>query len=425
MTTSSIRQIIFGVAATVVAALAVAQAADNAAPSKPAQRPPITVSDRAKAIHAAATLVDGHNDLPWKIREQGLPSFEKLDIAQPQPHMHTDIPRLRAGGVKVQFWSVYVPSGTRHEGKALATTLEQIALVKDMVKHYPETFELVGSVDDIERACRGGKIASLMGVEGGHSIENSLAVLRQLYEQGARYMTLTHSDTLDWADSATDEERNGGITAFGEEVIREMNRLGMFVDISHVSVPTMRQAIKLSRAPVIFSHSSARAIADHPRNVPDDVLKMTAENGGVVMVNFYSGFVVPSAAERSKRAIPILRELKSKFGNDTEKIRAEMRHWAQQNPIDPGSIHVVVDHIDHIAKTAGIDHVGLGSDYDGIDAVPAELEDVSTYPKITQCLLDRGYNEADIHKILGGNLLRAMRQMESAARTIRQEKAAK
>ncbi|HEV3137721.1 MAG TPA: membrane dipeptidase, partial [Pirellulales bacterium] len=233
----------------------------------------IVVTDNARRIHAAATLVDGHNDLPWKIRERGSSTFDKLDISKPQPELHTDIPRLRQGGVKVQFWSVYVPSGTRHDGKALATTLEQIAIVKAMMNRYAETFELARTVDDIERICAAGKIASLIGVEGGHSIENSLAVLRQLYDQGARYMTLTHSDTLDWADSATDLECNGGLTPFGEEVVREMNRLGMLVDLSHVSVATMKHAMRVSRAPVIFSHSSARAIADHPRNVPDDVLK--------------------------------------------------------------------------------------------------------------------------------------------------------
>jgi membrane dipeptidase len=358
--------------------------------------------------------------LPWKIRERGSQSFETLDIAQPQPTLQTDIPRLRAGGVKAQFWSVYVPASTRHDGKALATTLEQIAIVKAMIKRYPDVFEFAGSVADIERISRAGKIASLIGVEGGHSIEDSIAVLRQLYAEGARYMTLTHSDTLDWADSATDEERHGGLTPFGEEVVREMNRLGMLVDISHVSIPTMQQAIRTSTAPVIFSHSSARAVADHPRNVPDDVLRLAAKNGGVVMVNFYSGFVVPSSAEQIKKAIPVFRELREKYGRNTEQLRAEMRRWALQNPIDPGSIHDVLVHIDHVVRVAGMDHVGLGSDFDGIETVPRQLEDVSTYPKITQGLLDRGYSEQDIHKILGGNLLRAMREAENEARRLQQ-----
>jgi membrane dipeptidase len=388
-------------------------AKDEPAPA----RAKIVVTDRARRIHAAATLVDGHNDLPWKIRERGSSTFDKLDISLPQPELHTDIPRLRQGGMKVQFWSVYVPSSTRHDGKALSTTLEQIAIVNAMINRYPETFELARNVDDIERICRAGKIASLIGVEGGHSIENSLGVLRQLYDQGARYMTLTHSDSLDWADSATDVERNGGLTPFGEEVVREMNRLGMLVDLSHVSVATMKHALRVSRAPIIFSHSSARAIADHPRNVPDDVLKLTAENGGVVMVNFYSGFIVPSAAENGRKAIPLFREIREKYRGDSDRIRAEMRNWALKNPVEPGSIHVVLDHIDHMVKVAGIDHVGLGSDFDGIETVPLQLEDVSAYPRITQGLLDRGYDEADIHKILGGNLLRAMREAKKVALT--------
>lgn len=415
----------FSIAAAVLclwAARVETAAGQAAADEKPNSRPRIVVTDHARQIHAGAILVDGHNDLPWKIRERGSSTFDQLDIAQPQPALHTDIPRLRAGGVKVQFWSVYVPAGTRHDGKALSTTLEQIAIVKAMMKRYPETFELAGSVADVERICAAGKIASLIGVEGGHSIENSLAVLRQLYDQGARYMTLTHSDTLDWADSATDAERNGGLTPFGEEVVRQMNRLGMLVDISHVSVPTMKHALRVSRAPVIFSHSSARAIADHPRNVPDDVLRMTAENGGLVMVNFYSGFVVPSSAERGKKAIPVLRALKDKYGQDTAQIRAGMRRWAIQHPIQRGSVHVVLDHIEHIARVAGVDHVGLGSDFDGIETCPVQLEDVSTYPNITQGLLDRGYSEGDIRKMLGGNLLRVMRDAEAVAQRLEQEK---
>ena len=246
-------------------------------------------------------------------------------------------------------------------------------------------------------------------MEGGHSIENSLANLGRLYDQGARYMTLTHSDTLDWADSATDDERHGGLTPFGEEVVREMNRLGMLVDLSHVSVPTMKDALGVAQAPVIFSHSSARAVADHPRNVPDDVLRLTAENGGVVMVNFYSGFVVPSSAKIEKERIAVRRELVDKYGEDTPAFRAEMRRWDTRHPIDQGTIHILLDHIDHIVKVAGVDHVGLGSDYDGIQTTPQQLEDVSTFPNITQGLLDRGYSEEDIHKVLGVNLLRVLR----------------
>ncbi len=376
---------------------------------------PIVVSERAQKIHDAATLIDGHNDLPWALRENGSPSFEKLDIAAACPSLHTDIPRLRKGGVKAQFWSVYVPASTRLKGGALQTTLEQIAIVEAMIARYPDVFEMARTADDIERISKAGKIASLIGVEGGHSIENSISVLRELYAKGARYMTLTHSDTLDWADSATDQEKHGGLTPFGVEIIREMNQLGMLVDLSHVSVNTMKHTLAVTKAPVIFSHSSARAIADHPRNVPDDVLKLVTKNGGVVMVNFYPGFIVPSAAKRGSEGIAVLRELRAKHGDDREKIRAEYKAWASQFPVEPGTLRLVVDHIDHIAKTAGIDHAGIGSDYDGIDTVPVELEDVSTYPKITQCLLDRGYDEAAIQKILGGNLLRVLRETEQAA----------
>jgi membrane dipeptidase len=386
----------------------------------------IVVSDEARRIHESALLVDGHNDLPWALRENGSSSFDKLDIAQPQPKLHTDIPRLRASGVKAQFWSVFVPADTRHSGAALSTTLEQIAIVRAMLKRYPETFEFAGSAADVERVCAAGKVASLIGVEGGHSIENSISVLRQLYAEGARYMTLTHSDTLDWADSATDDPRHGGLAPFGVEIIHEMNRLGMLVDLSHVSVATMNQALDVSQAPIIFSHSSARALADHPRNVPDEVLKRMAKNGGVVMVNFYPGFIVPEAAKRGLAGMAHYRELKQKFAGDdektrSEKVRAEMKRWYADHPTPAGSVHTVLDHIDHIAKTAGVAHVGLGSDYDGIQSVPEQLDDVSTYPRITQGLLDRGYKEAEIRQILGGNLLRALRGAEQVAERLRQE----
>ncbi|MCA9151588.1 MAG: membrane dipeptidase, partial [Planctomycetales bacterium] len=259
---------------------------------------PVLVSDLALRLHQDCLVIDGHNDLPWRMRELGA-TFDEIDIAKSQPKMHTDIPRLRQGGVGAQFWSVYVPVEVGRQGKALLTTLEQIDRVHSLVEHYPDVFQLAGSVAEIREARANGKIASLIGVEGGHSIENSLSVLRQLYQRGARYMTLTHSSNLDWADSATDEANHHGLTPFGEEVVREMNRLGMLVDLSHVSVETMRHALRITKAPVIFSHSSARAVADHPRNVPDEILQLLPQNGGVVMVNFYPSFVVPAAAERS------------------------------------------------------------------------------------------------------------------------------
>ncbi|MCH7572563.1 MAG: dipeptidase [Planctomycetes bacterium] len=383
----------------------------------------LALYERVQRILKEVPLIDGHNDTPGAYLRHVNNHVDDLDLYDTtELKMHTDIPRLRKGGVGGQFWSVYIP--IREPGGAagdVRKVIRQIDITKRMIEKYPDVFELALTADDVERIHRDGRIASMLGMEGGHSIENSLASLRALYDLGARYMTLTHSDTLDWADSATDEERHGGLTPFGTEVVREMNRLGMLVDLSHVSVPTMKQAIRTSRAPIIFSHSSARAIADHPRNVPDDVLRMTAENGGVVMVNFYSGFVVPEAAERGKRGIPFYRELKEKYGRDSERIRAEMRRWYAKYPVPPGTVHVVLDHIEHIAKVAGVDHVGLGSDYDGIGTVPIQLEDVSKYPNITQGLLDRGFSEQDIKKILGGNLLRAMREAENVARRLRQE----
>lgn len=379
-----------------------------------AETKPVEVSERAQRLHESAMLFDGHNDLPWAFRGFGMPSFDKRDISQPQPDMHTDIPRLRKGGVKAQFWSVYVPSSSRQQGQSLLLTLEQIDLVHRMIKRYPETFELALTANDVERIANSGKIASMIGMEGGHSIENSLSVLRQLYDLGARYMTLTHSQTLDWADSATDDQPHNGLTPFGERVVEEMNRLGMLVDISHVSIATMKDAIRVSEAPVMFSHSSARAIADHPRNVPDDVLRLTAKNGGIVMVNFYPSFVVPASAKRSVERSAFKKQLSAE-GLTTEEIDRQVANWENSHPIDVGSIYTVVDHIDHIAKIAGVDHVGIGSDYDGIDVVPAQLEDVASYPRITQVLIDRGYSDDDIRKILGGNMLRVLRAAESIA----------
>lgn len=378
------------------------------------ERPKVVLTEKALEIHRKAILMDGHNDVPWAVRDKADPEFTKFDLMQPQPDMHTDIPRLRKGGVGAQFWSAYVPASTSQRGVALQTTLEQIEIVHAMHKRYPDVFEMAKTADDIERIHAAGKIAGMIGIEGGHSIENSISVLKQLYDLGARYMTLTHSDTLEWADSATDEPRNGGLTEFGREVVKEMNRLGMLVDISHVSPQTMKDAIAASRAPVIASHSSAYAVCPNPRNVPDDVLKLVKDNGGVIMVNFYSGFIVPTSPEEQARRQKAFDDLKAKFTDDSE-FRQELRKWRQANPAPPGTIHDVVDHIEHIIKVAGIDHVGLGSDYDGISQLPEQLEDVSTYPLITQELLNRGYNEEQILKVLGGNTLRVLREAEKVA----------
>lgn len=378
------------------------------------KRLPVVVSDRAREIHSRGYVFDGHNDLPWTMRTEAGASFDKADIAKPQPKFHTDIPRLRAGNVGAQFWSVYVPAETSKSGQALLQTIEQIELVTTMVARYPDVFELARTADDVERIRRANKIASLIGVEGGHCIENSIENLRRLHRLGAGYLTLTHSDTLDWADSASDTARHQGLSPFGEEVVRELNRLGMLVDLSHVSPDTMRGALRVSRAPIIFSHSSARAVADHVRNVPDDVLKEVRKNGGVVMVNFSSGFVHPESARRRAKMFDVLRELRAKFPDD-DHFKQARRKWEVENPIERGDIHDLVDHIEHIAKTAGVEHVGIGSDYDGITMVPKQLEDVSTYPVITQELLNRGYGEADIHQIMSGNILRVMREAEKVA----------
>ncbi len=346
------------------------------------------VTPLARDIHNSGMLFDGHNDLPWQMRNIGQSSFDVLDIARPQPRLHTDISRLRAGGVKAQFWSVYVPAGTDLTGDALLQTLEQIDIVHRMHRRYPDVFQLASTADDIERIVADGKIAGMLGIEGGHSIRGSLPILRRLYDQGCRYMTLTHSKSLDWADSATDDPRSDGLSPFGETVIREMNRLGMLVDLSHVSPGTMKHALRVTRAPVIFSHSSARAINDHPRNVPDDLLRLTKKNGGVVMINFYSGFIVP-----------------------TKQLKADKKAR--------GSLKTVVDHIEHVIKVAGVEHVGIGSDYDGVSRLPVGLEDVSTYPRITQALLDRGYDRKAIHRILGGNVMRVLRQNEKVSQSLR------
>jgi membrane dipeptidase len=379
-----------------------------------AERPPVVLSERAKALHASGFVFDGHNDLPWEVRTKAGASWDEADISKPQPRFHTDIARLRAGGVGAQFWSVYVPAETRHAGQSAQQVMEQIDLVKRMVKKYPDVFELADTADDVERIRKEGKIACLLGIEGGHAIENSLALLRNFRQLGVRYMTLTHGDTLDWADSATDAPTHGGLTPFGEEVVAEMNRLGMLVDISHVSPETMKDALRVTRAPVIASHSSARAVADHPRNVPDDVLRLVAANGGVVMVNFYSGFDVPGAAGIMTDWIDVRRALRMQFPDDA-RFKAASAKWWKEHPMPAGTIHDVVDHIDHVAKVAGVDHTGLGSDFDGVETLPKQLEDVSTYPLITQALIDRGYSDEDILKILGRNALRVLRAADQVA----------
>lgn len=367
------------------------------------------VSDRAAKIHAAGILIDGHNDLPWRLREIGDVGLEKFDLRVRQTEGHTDIPRLREGGVDGQFWSVYIPSD--HPNPA-ETVLQQIDLVHRMIEKYPDVFELALTADDIERIAAKDKIASLIGIEGGVAIQNDLALLRSFARLGVRYMTLTHNTTLDWADAATDEAKHDGLTPFGEDVVREMNRLGILVDLSHVSPASMDDVLRVSKAPVIASHSSARAVCDHPRNVPDDMLKRFKDNGGVVMVNFYPSFILNGVAAQVNAARKQLREKHE----DEKEYEAAYESWAKEHVHEiRGNVAKVADHVDHIVKVAGIDHVGLGGDFDGIDRTPVGLEDVSAYPRLTDELLRRGYSEADLHKLLGGNVLRAMRSAEAAA----------
>ncbi len=376
----------------------------------------VEVTTRAQRIHQSTFVFDGHNDLPYTLRKNASSSFTKMDIAKPQPSIHTDIPRLRKGNVGAQYWSVYVPASTAYRGEALSQTLEQIEIVYAMVEKYPDTFALTRDYHEIVRARREGKIASLIGVEGGHSIEDSMANLHRLFDLGARYMTLTHSDTLSWADSATDETEHDGLNRFGEAIVQEMNKIGMIVDLSHVSEATMHDALNISTAPIMFSHSSARSVAKHVRNVPDTVLKRMKDNGGIVMVNFFSGFVDPEAAEIMSNMFDVSRELRRKYEDD-DQYNAAMTRWRAANPYPPGTIHDVVDHIDHLVRIAGINHVGIGSDYDGVSKLPMGLEDVSTYPRITQLLLDRGYSRRDIDKIMSANMMRVIRQVERVSQS--------
>lgn len=399
------------------AGLAPAQASHPV--SRPASAPAvkekcIVVTEEALRIHRSGLLIDGHNDLLWQLRVKGGSSFEKLDIGRHQKALQTDIPRLRQGGVGAQFWAIYTPPETEHTGEAMKMALEEFDLYDRMMARYPETFEAARTAADVERIHKAGRIACLIGIEGGHIIENSIGNLAVLHGRGARYLGLTHTATTDWADSGTDAPRHGGLAPFGEQVIRELNRLGMLVDLAHVSAECMREAIAVSRAPVIVSHAAAFAVAPHQRNVPDDVLRMIARRGGVVMVTFFPGYTDPDGARAMGDWFEQERAIKARHLDPAETKRVWQK-WKDAHPIPAGSVGIVVDHIDHIIRVAGIDCVGLGSDYDGVAMMPPQLEDVSGYPVITQELLKRGYSESDIHKIMGGNILRVLRRAEEIA----------
>jgi membrane dipeptidase len=385
------------------------------------QQPESALLDRARALHRQVPLIDGHNDYPWAVREKVQRDLDKLDITKPQPTIHTDIARLKAGGVGAQFWSVYTPSDFAGQ-TAVTATLEQIDIVHQMMRKYPQTFELALSATDVERIFKSGKIASMIGMEGGHSIDNSLAALRMFYRLGARYMTLTHAKNTAWADSATDTPQHGGLTPFGEQVVREMNWLGMLVDLSHVSPDTMTDAIAISEAPVIFSHSSARALNDVPRNVPDAVLQLLPKNGGIVMVTFVPGFLSPKVAAWNNLQTAETNRLQQQFPNDEAVRKQGVDAWTKANPAPRATVADAADHIDHIRKVAGIDHIGLGGDFDGITSVPEGLENVSTYPTLTAELLRRGYKEDEVKKILGLNLLRVWKAADVAATTLQKQR---
>lgn len=379
---------------------------------------------RVMQILKRTPLIDGHNDLPWALRQGFGNDPYRVDLnanLSATTRLHTDIPRLRAGGVGGQFWSVYVPASMAPVEAAKAT-FEQIDTVKRIVAAHPETFEIATTADDLARIHRSGKIASLIGMEGGYSIDDSLGLLREFYDSGARYMTLTHSKSTTWADSGTDAPKWGGLNAFGEEVVKEMNRLGMMVDLSHVSEDTMVDALRVSEAPVIFSHSSARAVTAHPRNVPDAVLRQMAANGGVVMVTFVPGFISePVRAWGAARSAEDAR-LKSLNPGDPAAVKAGLDAWVAANPAPKATMDDVVAHIQHVRDVAGIDHVGLGGDYDGVDSLPVGLEGVDGYPRLLAELMRRGWSEADIRKISGENLLRVMRAVERVAASKRGER---
>ena len=391
---------------------------------------------RVVQILKQTPLIDGHNDLPWEIRDRFKGRLAGIDLKSdtsklvPPPGgapLMTDIPRLRAGLVGGQFWSVWVPVDM-NGFEAVQTTLEQIDLVKRVAAKYPADFEIAYTASDVRRIHKAGKVASLIGIEGGHQINNSLAVLRQMYDLGARYMTLTHSLNTKWADSATDAPVHHGITAFGTEVVHEMNRLGMLVDLSHVSAETMQAVLAVTAAPVIFSHSSARAIVDHPRDVSDEVLKLVAKNGGVVMVNFAPGYV--SAARNqwdADRAAEVARYSSPPFGGmyigQPERAKAALARWESEHPRPVTTLAQVADHIEHIRQIAGVDHVGLGSDFDGIPDAPQGIDAVDQYPALLMELMRRGWTDGEVAKVAGENVLRVLAAAEHVAAQLRAAKA--
>ncbi len=392
--------------------------------------------ERAKAVLRTTPLVDGHNDLPWRIREDTLHAndLEAYDLRKRTPGM-TDLERMKTGMVGAQFWSVYLPgepdaSDYKRNGKVSSVPgyarvqLEQIELARRMIAKYPERLVFATSTADVRRAFAAHKVGSLIGLEGGQAIENSLEVLRSYYDLGARYLTLTHNVTLDWVDAALDSARHGGLTPFGKEVVREMNRLGMLCDLAHVSPSVMSNVLDVSVAPVIFSHSGARALVDHPRNVPDSILRRVPSNGGVVMVPFVNSFVSRAVFNDDAEINRVAADLRRRFPGDTVGQRREFAAWRQAHPRPKATIADVADHIDYVRKIAGVDHVGIGSDLDGITENVVGLEDVSTFPALFAELARRGWSDADLRKLAGENVLRAFKQAEVVSARLRKERPA-
>ncbi len=377
---------------------------------------------RARRLLSEVPLTDGHNDLPWQYRAKAQNDVEKLDITKRDPRLQTDLPKLAEGGLGAQFWSVYVPVSFTG-GSAVTATMEQIDVTYRMVEKYPDRFGLAFGADDIERCFKQGRIASLFGIEGGHCIDGSLGALRMFYRLGVRYMTLTHSKNTPWADACTDDGKCGGLSEFGRDVVREMNRLGMLVDISHVSPETMRATLDVTRAPVIFSHSSARALCDHVRNVPDDVLKRLATNGGLCMVTFVPQFLSERLRQWTERRSAEQERLREKLGDDDKGRTAGLKQWEARNPAPRATLADAADHIEHVIRTAGADHVGIGGDFDGIAHGPDGLEDVSRYADLVAELIRRGHDDDTIRKLLGENLLRVFRAVEAKAAALQREEA--
>jgi membrane dipeptidase len=382
-----------------------------------------TSRDRAQALLDRIQLADGHNDLPWALRDffENDPKSEKstddvyataakVDLSVRQPALHTDLVRLREGRVGLQFWSVWIPCRLSGDG-AVTAVLEQIELVHELAERYPDDLAIATTAAEAEAAFASGRIASLLGAEGGHSINSSLGVLRALRRLGVRYMTLTHNENTPWADSATDEPVHGGLTPFGRDVVREMNRIGMLVDLSHVAPSTMHDALAVTSRPLIFSHSSCRAVADHPRNVPDDVLGKLADNGGVCMVTFVPQFVSGAYAEWDARAKDAM-DAAGVNHNDLEARGVFLSTWTGGGEPPRVTLDDVVAHVEHARDVAGVDHIGLGGDYDGVKALPEGLEDVSCYPNLFAELVERGWSEGELEKLAGGNVLRVLRDAE-------------